>query len=55
MNKNKKYDTIELKIESAGTVEKSWQDCDRCIILLNGKDILGYYKRCGTAIFPTRA
>jgi hypothetical protein len=40
MNKNKTYDTIELKIEPAGTVEKPWPDCDRCIILLNGRDIL---------------
>ena len=40
MPETKNYDTIELKVEPAGTVEKSWPDCDRCIILLNGKDIL---------------
>ena len=40
MPENKTYDTIELKIQPAGTTEKPWPDCDRCIILLNGKDIL---------------
>lgn len=40
MPENKIYDTIELKIEPAGTIEKPWSDCDRCIILLNGRDIL---------------
>ena len=40
MSENKTYDTIELKIKPAGTIEKPWPDCDRCIILLNGRDIL---------------
>ena len=40
MPENKTYDTIELKVEPAGTIEKPWPDCDRCIILINGKDIL---------------
>ena len=44
MPENKTYDTIELKVEPAGTVEKHWHDCDRCIILLNGKDILEIIK-----------
>ena len=40
MSENKIYDTIELEIEPAGTIDKHWRDCDRCIILLNGRDIL---------------
>ena len=41
MPENKTYDTIELKIEPAEVIKQPWTfNCDRCIILLNGKDIL---------------
>ena len=40
MPENKTYDTIELKVDPVGTKETPWPDCDRCTILLNGKDIL---------------
>ena len=39
MSENKTYDTIELKVQPVST-NTIWSDCDRCIILLNGKDIL---------------
>ena len=39
MSENKTYDTIELEIEPAEKVE-SYIHYDRCVIVLNGKDIL---------------
>lgn len=35
-----KYDTIDFKIQPAGTLEMPWADCDRVVILINGRDIL---------------
>ena len=36
-----KYDTIDFKIQAAGTLKDlHWEDCDRCIIFVNGQDIL---------------
>ena len=38
---DKTYDTIELQIEPADAINVPWAcKCDRCIILLNGRDIL---------------
>lgn len=40
MSETKVYDTIELEIQPAGTIQTYRTDCDRCIILLNGIDVL---------------
>lgn len=55
MPENKTYDTIELKVEPAGTVYKHWPDCDRCIILLNGRDILDIIRDAELPYFKKEA
>ncbi len=36
----KQFDTIDFKIQPAGTLDISWTDSDRCILLLNGQEAL---------------
>lgn len=45
------YDKIDMKIMPAGTYKLSWRDSDRCIILLNGKELLDYVRDAEIAIF----
>lgn len=35
----KQYDTIDFRIQPAGTLDMPWADCDRVVILINGRDI----------------
>ncbi|MBP5615431.1 MAG: hypothetical protein J6X42_02645, partial [Alphaproteobacteria bacterium] len=35
----KKYDTIDFRVQPAGTIKIPWVDCDRIIILINGRDV----------------
>ncbi len=37
---NKQFDTIDFKIQPAGTLKLHWSDSDRCVLLLNGEDII---------------
>lgn len=45
------YDKIDMKVMPAGTLKLPWQDSNRCIIVLNGKELLDYIRDAETTIF----
>ena len=45
------YDKIDMRVMPAGTLKHPWQDSNRCIILLNGKELLSYIRDAEITIF----
>ena len=45
------YDKIDMKVMLAGTLKLPWQDSNRCIIVLNGKELLDYIRDAEITIF----
>ena len=51
MHTPKCFDEIDAILMPAGTLQLPWQDYNRAVILINGKELLDYIAKAETALF----